>query len=84
MEKLLRLRQSLFAVVVVMLCSIEMAQDAHCVAEQLGFSHYTVNYVKEFEREVIEKLDELKKAIQIRYLTCHSIITASKLNATPY
>lgn len=34
-------------------CSVEGAKDARAVAERLGFPHYTVNYLDEFEDEVV-------------------------------
>jgi tRNA-specific 2-thiouridylase len=35
-------------------CSIEMAKDAHQVAERFGFPHFTINLVDNFENQVIE------------------------------
>ncbi|MCL4217979.1 MAG: tRNA 2-thiouridine(34) synthase MnmA [Candidatus Hydrogenedentes bacterium] len=34
-------------------CTLDAAQDAHRVADKLGFPHYVVNYLERFEREVI-------------------------------
>lgn len=39
-------------------CSIEMAKDAREVAEKFGFPHYTLNYVPEFEKHVIQDFQD--------------------------
>lgn len=39
-------------------CSIEMAKDARQVAEKFGFPHYTLNYVPEFEKHVIQDFQD--------------------------
>ena len=39
-------------------CSIEMAKDARQVADTFGFPHYTLNYVPEFEKHVIQDFQD--------------------------
>ena len=39
-------------------CSVEMAKDAKEVADKFGFPHYTLNYVPEFEKHVIQDFQD--------------------------